>query len=149
MKQAQRILLGAAIILVLASVLLIIVWQPSVIRKVTFPVHEAAYKSWEDILSHPQPISIRTYSTGIMQTDLSGIMNLEHKKAQRFEDEVVEIPVNVSIIQHQQLGSYLIDAGLDESYVHNPHGTIRGLLVEQYLGKGSQEPNTHIASILQ
>jgi hypothetical protein len=54
----------------------------------------------------------------------------------------------VGIIQHQEFGAYLIDAGLDKSYVHNPHGTIRGLMVKSYLGKGSQEPNTHIAAIL-
>jgi glyoxylase-like metal-dependent hydrolase (beta-lactamase superfamily II) len=83
-----------------------------------------------------------------MQTNLSGIMNLKHEEAQDIEDEVIEIPVNVGIIQHQEFGAYLIDAGLDKSYVHNPHGTIRGLMVKSYLGKGSQEPNTHIAAIL-
>jgi len=148
MKKTQRIFLGAAIILALTALLLIIVWQPSMIRRVPFPVPDAAHKSWEDILSHPQPISIHTYSTGTMQTDLSAIMNLEHEKAQSIEDEVIKIPVNVSIVQHQDFGTYLIDAGLDKSYVHNPHGTIRGLMVKSYLGKGSQEPNTHIAAIL-
>jgi len=83
-----------------------------------------------------------------MQTSLSGIMNLEHEKAQNIKDEVIEIPVNVGLVQHQEYGAYLIDAGLDKSYVHSPHGTIRGLMVKSYLGKGSQEPNTHIAAIL-
>jgi glyoxylase-like metal-dependent hydrolase (beta-lactamase superfamily II) len=75
-------------------------------------------------------------------------MNLEHEDAQDIEDEVIEIPVNVGVIQHQEFGAYLIDAGLDQAYVHNPHGTIRGLMVKSYLGKGRQEPNTHIAAIL-
>ena len=149
MKKTQRILLGgAAVIVVLASLILVIVWQPSVIRRVPFPVVEPAYHSWDDILSHPQPISIRTYSTGIMQTNLSAIMNLEHELAQDVEDKAIKIPVNVGIVQHQDFGTYLIDAGLDKSYVHSPHGTIRGLMVKSYLGKGSQEPNTHIAAIL-
>jgi hypothetical protein len=43
----------------------------------------------EDILSNPQPITIRTYATGIMQTNLSGIMNLEHEQAQDIKDEVI------------------------------------------------------------
>ena len=150
MTKTQRILLGgAAVIVVLASLILVIVWQPSVIRRVPFPVVEPAYHSWDEILSNPQPISIRTYLTGIMQTKLSAIMNLEHEQAQDIEDEVIKIPVNVGIIQHQDIGTYLIDAGLDKSYVHNPHGTIRGLMVKSYLGKGSQEPNTHIAAILK
>ena len=83
-----------------------------------------------------------------MQTTLSAIMNLEHEQAQDIEDEAIEIPVNVGLVQHQEFGAYLIDAGLDQAYVHNPHGTIKGLMVKSYLGKGSQEPNTHIAAIL-
>jgi glyoxylase-like metal-dependent hydrolase (beta-lactamase superfamily II) len=118
------------------------------IRRVPYPAPEPAYHGWEEILSNPQPITIRTYSTGVMQTTLSAIMNLEYEEAQDIEDASIEIPVNVSIIQHQEFGAYLIDAGLDKAYVHNRHGTIRGLMVESYLGKGSQEPNTHIAAIL-
>jgi hypothetical protein len=98
--------------------------------------------------SHPHPITIRTYSTGMMQTTLSGIMNLEHEKAQNIKDKVIEIPVNVGINQHQEFGAYLIDAGLDQTYVHNTHGTIKGLMGKGYLEKGSREPKTHIAAIL-
>ncbi len=148
MRKSKRILLAIAVILMATSVFTFVVWQPSMIRRVPYPAPEPAYHSWEEILSNPQPITIRTYSTGIMETTLSAIMNLEHEQAQHIEDEVIEIPVNVAIIQHQKFGAYLIDAGLDKSYVHNPHGTIRGLMVKSYLGKGSQEPNTHIAAIL-
>ena len=148
MQKSRRIYLGITIILVFTSIFLFVVYQPSMIRKVPYPAPEPANHTWEDILSHPQPITIRTYSTGINQTTRSGIMNLEYEKAQDIEDETIEIPVNVGIIQHQEYGAFLIDAGLDKSYVHNPHGTIRGLMVKSYLAEGSQEPNTHIAAIL-
>ncbi len=75
-------------------------------------------------------------------------MNLDHEKAQNIKDKVIEIPVNVGIIQHQEIGVCLIYAGLDQSYVHNPHGTIKGLMVKIYLEKVSREPKTHIAAIL-
>ena len=148
MQKSRRILLGITVFLLFASIFLLVVYQPSMIRRIPYPAPEPAYHSWDEILSHPQPITIRTNSTGIMQTTLSAIMNLEHEQAQDIEDEVIEIPVNVGVIQHQEFGAYLIDAGLDKSYVHNPHGTIRGLMVESYLGKGSQVPNTHIAALL-
>jgi len=148
MHKSRRIILGIAVILGFIAIFGFIVWQPSMIRRVPYPAPEPAYHSWEDILSNPQPITIRTYTTGRMQTTRSAIMNLEHEDAQDIEDKVIEIPVNVGVIQHQEYGAYLIDAGLDKSYVHSPHGTIRGLMVESYLGKGSQEPNTHIAAIL-
>ena len=148
MHKSRRIILGIAVILGFISIFGFVVWQPSMIRRVPYSALEPAYHSWEEILSNPQPITIRTYSTGVMQTTLSAIMNLEHEEAQDIEDEVIMIPVNVGIIQHQEFGAYLIDAGLDKSYVHNQHGTIRGLMVESYLGKGRQDPNTHIAAIL-
>ncbi len=148
MRKSKRILLAITVILLATSIFTFVVWQPSMIRRVPYPAPEPAFHSWKEILSNPQPITIRTYSTGIMQTTLSAIMNLEHEEAQDIEDASIEIPVNVGIIQHQEFGAYLIDAGLDKAYVHNQHGTIRGLMVESYLGKGSQEPNTHVAAIL-
>lgn len=148
MPKTKTILFAIAATFIAAAIFAFVVWQPSMIRRVPYPVPEPAYHSWGEILANPQPIAIRAYSTGTMQTTLSAIMNLEHEEAYGIEDEVIEIPVNVGIIQHQEFGAYLIDAGLDKSYVHNQHGTIRGLMVESYLGKGSQEPNMHIAAIL-
>jgi glyoxylase-like metal-dependent hydrolase (beta-lactamase superfamily II) len=149
MKRVKKVVIAAIVLVtLLLFVSLIIVWPSISLPRRPFSAPEASYQSWDDILSHPQPITIRAYSTGIMETTLSAIMNLEHEQAKDIEDEVIEIPVNVGLVQHQEFGAYLIDAGLDQAYVHNPHGTIKGLMVESYLGKGSQEPNTHIAAIL-
>jgi N-acyl homoserine lactone hydrolase len=149
MSKTQKFLVGAVIVFVLMALFTLIVMLPSVIRRVPFSAPEAAYSSLDEILAHPQPITIQTYSTGTNQTTLSGIMNLDHEKAQNIADDAIEIPVNVGLIQHDKFGAYLIDAGLDQSFVHSPNGTIRGLMVEGYLAKGSQEPNTHIAAVLE
>ena len=91
MQKSRRILLGMTVILVFTSIFLFVVWQPSMIRRVPYPAPEPAYHGWDEILSHPQPITIRTYSTGMMTTLLSGIMNLEHSQAQDIKDELVEV----------------------------------------------------------
>ena len=148
MPKSKRLLLGIAVILVFTAIFLFVIYQPSMIRSIPYPAPEPAYRSWEDILSHPQPITIRTYSTGMMTTLLSGIMNLEHSQAQDIKDGLVQYPVNVNLIQHQELGSYLIDAGLDASYVHNPLGSMKGIMVKGRLGRATQDPNTDIATIL-
>jgi N-acyl homoserine lactone hydrolase len=150
-SRKKKIVLIIAIlaVFVLSAAFSAIIWSSSVIDRVQFSAPEAMYDNWDDILSHPKPITISTYSTGMMQTPLSAIMNLEHENAKDIEDELIEFPVTVSIIQHQQLGAYLIDAGLDASYVNNQYGTQKGLMVKSKSGKGSQEPGTHIASILK
>jgi glyoxylase-like metal-dependent hydrolase (beta-lactamase superfamily II) len=149
MPRARKAVLAVAILLVLlAAIGLIICWGPLTLRRVPFSAPEASHRTWDEILSHPKPITVRTYSTGMAQTELSGIMNLDHELAQGIEDEVVEVPVIVGLIQHQEFGSHLIDAGLDASYVHNPYGSMKGIMVKGKSALFSQEPNTHIAAIL-
>lgn len=149
MKKSRKIVVVSTLFIIMASAFALLVFQSSVLPRLSLTAPETSYHSWDEILSSPKPITIHTYSTGRMQTDLSGIMNLEHNQAADIEDVVVEIPVNVSIIHHQEFGAYLIDAGLDSSYVNDPYGTTRGILVKKFLGKGSQEPNTNIAAILE
>ncbi|MCB0632085.1 MAG: MBL fold metallo-hydrolase [Saprospiraceae bacterium] len=147
--QLNRILLVSASLIVMVAAFALLVFQSSVIPKRSFSAPETSYHNWDEILSSLQPITIRTYSTGMMQTDLSGIMNLSHEKAADIEDVIVKTPVTASIIHHQEFGFFLIDTGLDSSYINNPYGTYRGILVKKTIGKGSQEPNTNIAAILE
>ena len=149
MKTSRKVLIVSASLILVASAFALLVFQSSLIPRLPFSAPETSYHGWDEILSSPKPITIQTYSTGIMRTDLSGIMNLAHERAASIEDVLVEIPVNVCIINHQEFGAYLIDAGLDSSYVNNEYGTATGFLVEKLSGKGSQEPNTSIAAVLE
>lgn len=148
-KKYQKRMLASAFVMILIFAFVFFVFHSSVIPRRPFLAPEVSYNNWDDILSHPQKITIQTYSTGIMQTSLSGIVNLKHERAKDIENRSVEIPVIVGVVRHQKYGSYLMDAGLDSSYTHNPYGTIRGIMVKRFLGKGKQEPNTDIASILK
>ncbi len=147
MDRKRKINLAVTAFLLLLITLLVVEWQSSSLQRLPFSPPNPSFNNWEDILSHPKPITVQTYSTGKMQIELSAFMNLKHDQAQDIEDELVEFPVTVNIIQHQELGAFLIDAGLDASYANNPHGTMKGILVKSILGKGSQEPDTHIAAI--
>ena len=151
MKRTQKILLfTVSTLLLLSAVFALLVYLPSQITRRPFevPKSETAFRSWEEVFAAPQPITLQTYSTGIMQTPLSKIMNLEHEKAVDIEEKMLELPVNACILHHQRFGHYLIDAGLDASYVTNQYGTVRGMVVKNTFSKGTQEPNTHIAAIV-
>ncbi|WP_428268559.1 MBL fold metallo-hydrolase [Haliangium sp.] len=141
-------LFTAAAVLTSLLVLVVIGWRSSLIRRIPFSAPEASHHNWEGILRDPKPITIRAHSTGMMKTPLSAIVNLKHEKARDIEDELVEYPVVASVVEHQQRGAYLIDAGLDASYAHDPYGSMRGVLVESMSGVATQQPDTHIAAIL-
>lgn len=146
---ATRVWAAVAFALVALIIVLWLILQPSTIRRVPFALVEPSLESWEAILASPRPISVRTVSTGSMETDLSGIMNLDHPAAGQLEDVRVELPVNVSLVEHADRGVFLVDAGLDASYVHNPFGSMRGLIVTRFLGKGTQELGQDVASLLR
>lgn len=149
MSNRRKVWIPVTAIVGLLMVVLIMIWQPSIIRRVPFHIPEASYDNWDDILSHPRPISISTYSTGVNQTKLSGIMNLEHEAAGQIEDGTIGIPVIVCVIQHPEFGAHLVDAGLDSSYVRNQYGSMKDIVVRKFLVRGSQEPGKHIAAILE
>ena len=125
------------------------IWQPSIIGREPFEAPAASYDNWNDILDNPGEISLSVYSTGTNATQLSGIINLEHESAGAIDDVVIDIPVIANVVQHDRYGAYLVDAGLDSSYVDNPFGTMRGVLVGSFLATGSQEPGQHIAGALE
>ena len=149
MDRKRKITLAVTAFLLLLITLLVVEWQSSSLHRLPFSAPNPSFNNWEDILSHPKPITVQTNSTGKMQIELSAIMNLKHDQSQDIEDELVEFPVTVNIIQHQEFGAFLIDTGLDASYVDSKHGTMKGILVKIILGKGTQEPNMHIAAILK
>lgn len=148
MKRKRKFWLIIASIIVFMLVSLLIVVEPSWISRVSFIATDASYQNWDDILSNPQPITVKTYETGTNATELSGIMNLDHENAVGIEDEVIPIPVNVFLVQHSVKGAHLIDGGLDASFVDHPYGVMKGLLVKSFLAIGSQEPGTNIAAVL-
>ena len=149
MKRYRKALLASAIVIFLSAAFGLLVLESSMITRVTYEEPKTSYQNWDDIFEAPKAISIQTFSTGTMETNLSGIMNLKHERAKDIEDVIVDIPVNVSIINHKEHGSYLVDAGLDASYISNAYGSSKGMLVRKISGKGSQEANTDIASILK
>ena len=91
----QKRMFALAFVIILIFVFVFFVLHSSVIPRRPFVTPDASYYNWDEILSHPKQITIHTYSTGIMQTPLSGIMNLQHEKARDIENKSVEIPVIV------------------------------------------------------
>lgn len=149
MKRKRKfwVIITTVIVFVLASLLIVV--EPSWIPRVSFEAPDPSFQNWDEILSNPQPITVETYVTGTNETELSGIMNLDHENAVGIEDQIVPIPVNVFLVNHSENGFYLIDAGLDSSFVDHPFGVMKGILVRDFLAVGSQEPGTHIANILE
>ena len=80
--QKRKIIVVIAGFILLTGVISFAIVEPSMIRRVPFSAPDESHQNWNEILQNPQPITLETYSTGINETNLSGIVNLEHENAQ-------------------------------------------------------------------
>ena len=110
------------------------------------PAAPASRKSWDDIFSHPCPVTIQRFNTGRLDIPMKGALNLKHPNARGIKNETLSIPVFAYLLQHPEFGHYLLDAGLDASYQAGPFGRVRGLLVKMLIGKVIQEKGMDTAS---
>jgi len=105
------------------------------IRNYTYK--KSGYGSWNTVFEHPAPIEIISYQTGSVLIDLEGTLNPNHLKSPRISG-TVEVPIMAHIISHKKLGHFLLDAGLDKSYYHDPYGGVDVPLKEEFIQDKNQ-----------
>jgi glyoxylase-like metal-dependent hydrolase (beta-lactamase superfamily II) len=97
------------------------------IPRTPFPAGVATAQSWDEVLAHPQDIAVTTYETGKISTNKSGLVNFKDSRARGLQDKALLIPVKVYLLKHPTRGYLLIDAGFDQTYAHQPHGSMKGI----------------------
>jgi N-acyl homoserine lactone hydrolase len=102
-------------------------------KKKPFKIKKTKIISWDKVFGNPQLITLKSFVTGHVIIPKIGTINPDHPKAGVIEDELLEVPVLAHWIHHEKLGDYLIDAGLDSSYHHDPHGNMKGLLAKLFI----------------
>lgn len=102
-----------------------------------YPLKTSQYESWKTIFKHPAPIEIMSYQTGSVLIDLEGALNQYHLRSPRISG-TVEVPILAHLVSHKKLGHFLLDAGLDKSYYHDPYGGIDAQLKEEYIQDKNQ-----------
>lgn len=103
-----------------------------------YPLKKSPYESWKTIFKHPAPIDIISYQTGSVLIDLEGTLNPNHVKSPRISG-TVEVPILSHFISHKKMGLYLLDAGLDKRYYHDPYGGIDSPLKEEFIQDKNQD----------
>lgn len=101
--------------------------------------------SWVEVFQKPCPIGVHTLQTGSVIINLKGTLNPDHPRARDVEDQEMEVPILAHWIHHQEKGDFLLDVGLDSSYLKDPCGGLEGTSVDEYL----QEENENIAYHLE
>lgn len=96
--------------------------------------------SWDQVFKLSTEISLKTFQTGSVTINRRGTINPNHPRIKSLSDEKIEVPILAYLVHHPQKGYYLLDAGLDRSFYHDPHGKLQGLEDEFH-----QKKNENIA----
>ncbi len=97
-------------------------------KRKPFPLPAQTTNQWNDVLSTPKDITIEVIETGQLHISNHFFLNMKHPNASGLKKEKITVPVYCYLLHHSIHGSYLVDAGLDQSFQENPHGNIRGPL---------------------
>ncbi len=106
----------------------------------------ASITSWEQVFKKPIHIKMIRLNTGTVRVKKSDMLNLKHPNAAGMADEEIELNVFSYLIQHEKLGNFLVDAGLEESIQKNPYGNIKGIFGKML--SYSQEKGMDVGSVL-
>lgn len=102
-------------------------------------------KKWQEVFQHPCPITLKAFTTGMVQINRRGTINPEHPLAIDVEEGELEVPILCYWVHHEEKGDFLLDTGLDASYYQDPLGGLEGTLVDQF----HQEKDENIAHQLE
>jgi N-acyl homoserine lactone hydrolase len=100
-----------------------------------FTTKNGSLKNWREIFQNPRSVTIETIKTGTVNINRRGTINTEHPDASDINDEVLNVPIKAYLIIHEELGNFLLDAGLDILYVDDTHGGLDDDLDEFFLKK--------------
>jgi len=148
MKKKLILLVSIPISLVILFFMLMHFGHEDVTRR-PFVSKAQSSNNWNDVFKNPKEITLKTFKTGELDVQYSGLLNLKHDKAKKIQDKTVRIPVFAHVLKHNKFGSYLIDTGLDSNTQKKPNGNITGLLLPLYGNTGYQKKEQNIASILK
>ena len=103
-----------------------------------FKVKNGPLKSWREIFQNPRPVTLESFKTGSVNISRRGTINTEHPDAGYIRDEVLNMPIKAYLIHHDELGDFLLDAGLDISYVDDPRGGVKGDFIDEFFLKKNE-----------
>jgi glyoxylase-like metal-dependent hydrolase (beta-lactamase superfamily II) len=87
----------------------------------------------KEFLKTTSLITVKPIHSGELKAPLSSAINLNHPSCSGMKDRKLAVPIFAYLIHHERLGYFLIDSGCDSSYISNPYGKMKGLVLTKVM----------------
>lgn len=94
-----------------------------------------------DFLKSSSSIIVKLIHSGDLKVPLSKTINLKSPSCSGIDDKELTVPIFAYVIHHEKYGYYLIDSGCDSSYISNPFGPMKGIILPFVMSETSLEPD--------
>ena len=111
-------------------------------KLISYPFYESAFDNWEEVLNNPSNVNIKSFTTGTVIINRKGTLN--PALARDILDEEIEVPILAHWVHHEDKGDYLLDTGLDASYIEDPYGGLEGSSVDEFKLVSGENIANHI-----
>ena len=88
--------------------------------------------NWAEVFQNPCEITVRSFQTGTVKINRRGTINPDHPLAGDIQEEELEAPILAYWVHHEDKGDFLLDTGLDSSYLTDPRGGLEGPAVDEF-----------------
>ncbi len=101
-------------------------------KLLNYPYVKIGGRNWSEIFRNPRNIHVSSFQTGTVKINLLGTINPDHPLAGDIPEEKLDAPILAHWVHHEEKGDFLVDAGLDASYLTDPRGGLKGSAVDEF-----------------
>lgn len=98
----------------------------------------------KDFLKSSSSITVKLIHSGNLKVPLSKTINLKSPSCSKIDDKELTVPIFAYLIYHEKYGYFLIDSGCDSSYINNPFGPMKGIILPFVMAETLLEPDGEI-----
>lgn len=99
-------------------------------KLIQYLYRESEFDSWEKLFQNPCYITFKTFQTGTVKINRIGALNPE--LVETIQNEELEVPILAYWVHHDEKGDFLLDTGLDASYIKDTYGGLEGSSVDEF-----------------
>jgi N-acyl homoserine lactone hydrolase len=97
-----------------------------------YPFKKVGELNWEEVFQNPCNIKVSSFQTGSVKINRRGTLNPNYPPVNNVPDEELEVPILAHWVHHEEKGDFLLDTGLDASYIRDPCGGLEGSAVDEF-----------------